>query len=222
MERGRFLQSLARDLSYFGYDVSTGNVLGRGVTTIKMPDFEGMSAKELRETLRQGYRSLQEKNRQTHAAEWNRVSALVESKSLFTKTPLSIDKLNLVIRPVRNALDKDIHWFLRMHQNIPSSRSIGRTVDAVVYHVPHLSEADDGQNHEHVFGVVGLGSAAYTSGGRDNLFGWNDKSLESSKAKQAALRSILQINCLLLAPLTIKRTFTAANCWLWRSSHLKS
>ncbi len=197
--RQKFMQSLSDDLSYFGYTLQDSNICGRGLTTLKIPDFKKMSWSYLKEILHSGYVALQEKNRKCYETEILRVRKIIEAKNLITETPVPINELNLVLRPVKSKDDKDVHWYFRLLQNIPSSKSIGRVMDAIIYHVP-LCDVENKNCKEHVFGIIGLGSTSYTSGGRDTLFGWNDKDDVSSKKKQSALRSILQINCILVAP----------------------
>jgi hypothetical protein len=199
--RTKFLDSLADDLSFFGYSLGHSTNDGRSLSTIHMPNFREYSDDNMKMIMREGYIKIQDKNRENQREFVEEAKCIINDKELFANKPCKLDRLNPVIKRVTTQEEKKIHNYLRMLQNIPSSKSIGRVCDLIVYHEP---DVDAKHEHKHILGIVGLGSSGYSSGGRDKLFGWiNNSNFTKSQiqiAKQSALRSILQINCVLVAP----------------------
>lgn len=199
--RTKFLNSLAEDLSFFGYSLGHSTNGGRSLSTIHIPNFREYTDSTMKKIMREGYIKIQAKNRENQRDFVEEAKSIINDKELFAKNPLKLERLNPVIKRVTTEEEKKIHSYLRMLQNIPSSKSIGRVCDLIVYHEP---DGDARHEHKHILGIVGLGSSGYSSGGRDKLFGWiNNSNFTKSQiqiAKQSALRSILQINCVLVAP----------------------
>lgn len=199
--RTKFLDSLAEDLSFFGYSLGHSTNGGRSLSTIHMPNFREYSDDTMKKIMREGYIKIQAKNRENQRDFVEEAKGIIDDKELFAKKPCELERLNPVIKRVTTQEEKKIHGYLRMLQNIPSSKSIGRVCDLIVYHEPDVSAKHE---DKHILGIVGLGSSGYSSGGRDKLFGWiNNSDFTKSQiqiAKQSALRSILQINCVLVAP----------------------
>ncbi len=199
--RTEFLDSLAEDLSFFGYSLGHSTNGGRSLSTIQMPNLREYSDDNMKSMMREGYVKIQNKNRKNKKSFVDEMKNLIHEKQLFSNNPLELAKLNPVVKRVTTKEEKKLHNYLRMLQNIPSSKSIGRVCDLIIYHEP---DSDDDNEHKHIIGIVGLGSSGYSSGGRDRLFGWADNTDISKSqiqiAKQSALRSILQINCVLVAP----------------------
>ncbi|WP_215396928.1 Druantia anti-phage system protein DruA [Rheinheimera oceanensis] len=193
-DRKKFLESLIEDLSFFGIELEILNAGKDGLLSYKDIDGDKESAEQKRK-LNNGFRQLQAKNREFNAEKLIEIEKELHNKKLLSNQPMPLENLNLVIEPVSTEFEKDIHFYVRQHQNIPSHRSIGKTCDAIIYH-----EDSDGK---HVVGILGVGSTAYSSGVRDNLFGWplsNSSEKSAKDKKDKALKSIVQLNCIAASP----------------------
>lgn len=67
-------------------------------------------------------------------------------------------------------------------------------MDGIIYH------EDPESSTRHIVGIVGLGSPAYSCGGRDELFGWPKSNYSDTTKKNKGLKSMLQINCIFVVP----------------------
>lgn len=193
-KKERFLESFSDDLKCFDIEFNYSSVEDGDVYTVLQPDLFSMSEKEHKKYLHDSFEKIQEKNRESEKEELERIKKKLNEKGLITSKPEEIDDLNIVTRIVRTQEDKNIHWYFRMHQNIPSSPSKGRNMDLIVYH------ADPEGKENHILGIVGLGSPAYSSGARDQLLGWPKSNNKNADIKNIGLKSILQINCIMAAP----------------------
>lgn len=190
--RARFLESLCEDLSFFEMVPQISQIEGRTVSTVLRPAFSQMADDEAKRCLQQGYTAVQDKNRNTHKQKLDQIKEELTTEGLLAESPCNLEELNPIIECVNDKSKRNIHWWCRMQQNIPSARSIGKSLDILIY-----NNAGDSC---HLIGAVGLGSPGYTSGGRDTLFGWDSTTFEGRLAKEAALKCIVQINCIVTVP----------------------
>jgi uncharacterized protein DUF4338/ASCH domain-containing protein len=193
-KKERFLDSFSDDLRCFDIHFSYSSLEDGDVYTALQPDLFSMTDKDHKKYLHDSFEKIQAKNRQSEKEELERIKKKLNEKGLIASKPKEIDELNIVMRLVSTQEERNIHWYFRMLQNIPSSPSKGRNMDLIVYHVDQKSQ------DKHVIGIVGLGSPAYSSGSRDELFGWPKSNNKNADIKNIGLKSILQINCIMAAP----------------------
>ena len=184
-----FIDSLIEDFGFFDVQLSHHALEHADTYTVNLP--QNVADGLQRDKYNKSFKKLQNKNRSSNSDKLDKIAKLLKERKYITNSPVEIEKLNLIIHPVTTNEEKDIHWYFRMHQNIPSSKSKGRVMDLLIFHV------DINSGQKHIVGIVGLGSAAYTSGGRDDLFGWPKNNYVDRDIKDKGLKSILQINCIL-------------------------
>jgi uncharacterized protein DUF4338/ASCH domain-containing protein len=194
--REQFLASMHDDISGFRFEGQSFDISGNCVSVIRNPDFSSMSPMQARRLMQDGYRRIQRKNWQENADEWDEVCGTLSKQGEIASEPLAPDELCPTLELVETPWQKKLHAYCRAHQKIPSSLSIGRQVDLLVWHDPK----DEVGGKRHLLGAIGIGSAAYSAGGRDQLFGWNDRTDKGKLAKDNALRCLVQVNCLVAHP----------------------
>jgi hypothetical protein len=194
--REQFLASMHDDISAFRIEGQSFDINGDCVSVIRSPDFSNMPPNQARRLMQEGYRKIQRKNWEENAAGWSKISDILSERGEIASKPLAPDELRPTLELVETSRQKKLHAYCRAHQNIPSSNSIGRQVDLLVWHDPK----GEGCGSKHLLGAIGMGSAAYSVGGRDQLFGWNDRTEKGKLAKDNALRCLVQVNCLVAHP----------------------
>lgn len=194
--REQFLYSMHDDISAFIIEGRSFNIGGNSVTVIRRPDFRAMPINTARKIMQEGYLRIREKNWLENIEEWEEVRGILKNKGEIASDPLTPDELRPKLELVVTPWQKKLHDYCRAYQKIPSSRSIGRSVDLLVWH-----ESKNGEGRaRHLLGAIGIGSPAYSVGGRDRLFGWDDRTDSGKLAKDNALRCFVQVNCLVAHP----------------------
>ena len=192
--REQFLDSMHEDISAFNIEGRSFDICGNCVSVIRRPDFSRMSQDQSRRLMREGYSFIQKKNWEENATKWDEVQDILRKEGGLASEPLAANELRPILEIVETPWQKKLHSYCRALQNIPSSASIGRRVDLLVWHDP------GGDTRRHLLGAIGIGSPAYSVGGRDKLFGWNDRTEEGKAAKDNALRCLVHVNCLVTHP----------------------
>ncbi|ALA26681.1 Druantia anti-phage system protein DruA [Piscirickettsia salmonis] len=191
----KFINSLTNDLKLFDINLQYSEVHGEDKFNVVCLD-DNLEPEVLRQHLNSSFSKLQDKNRKFNSSFISQMETILSANKLLATKCVDLSKLDLSIELVKSSQDKSIHKYFRMHQNIPSHVSIGRIVDAIVYH----NEIKDNKIiSKHIVGVIGVGSCAYTSGVRDDLFGWPLSNNANSDIKNNGLKSLVQINCIVAA-----------------------
>jgi len=194
----RFVYSALQDLEGFGYYCQKLNINNKTVAAICPPDYSDLDMTGRKKIIRAGFELLRDRNNHAFKEEFESIVDHLTTNNLLANDELKLEKLNPVIEVVKrnDSLAKSIHHLCRSTQKVPSSRSLGKAVDLLIWHEPR---SGDGTT-KHLIGAVGVGSPGYSSGGRDKLFGWNIKSEQDKAIKDEGLRSLAQVNCLVAYP----------------------